>query len=134
MFHLLCIAMKKQIVGVLSGALGLLLFLSFSLGNTPEDDFPEEIGAILKSSCVGCHNDEARSEDAKKAVQFDLWEDYRTTKKIGILGKIGEVVEEGKMPPKKFLEKNPDKKLSGEQQKLLVEWTKKESERLMQGN
>lgn len=126
--------MKKQILGVLVGALGLLLLLSFSLGNTAKDEFPEEIDAILKTSCMGCHNEEARSEDAKKAVQFDLWDDYRVTKKIGILGKIGEVVEEGKMPPKKFLEKNPDRKLSGEQQKLLVEWTKKESERLMQGD
>lgn len=126
--------MKKQILGVLIGALGLLLLLSFSLGNTAKDEFPEEIDAILKTSCVGCHNVEARSEDAKKAVQFDLWDDYRVTKKIGILGKIGEVVEEGKMPPTKFLEKNPDRKLSAEQQKLLVEWTKKESERLMQGN
>lgn len=126
--------MKKQIVGVISGVLVLILLLSFSLGNTAKDDIPEEIGAILSSSCMGCHNEEARSEDAKNAVQFDLWEDYRVTKKIGILGKIGEVVEEGKMPPPKFLERNPDKKLSSEHQKLLVEWTKKESERLMQGN
>ena len=49
-------------------------------------------------------------------------------------GKMGEVIEEGKMPPKKFLEKNPDKKLTEDQTKLLLEWTKTESERLMQGN
>ena len=126
--------MKKQIVVVLLGGMGLLLFLSFNQGNRADDVFPEEIGAILKSSCLGCHNAEARSEDAKKAVQFDQWNDFRVTKKIGILEKMGEVLEEGKMPPEKFLEKNPDKKLSKEQQKLLVDWTKKESERLMQGN
>jgi len=121
-------------LGVLIGALGLLLFLSFNQSNRADDVFPEEVGAILKSSCLGCHNTEARSEDAKKAVQFDLWDDYRVTKKIGILGKMGEVIEEGKMPPKKFLEKNPDKKLTEDQTKLLLEWTKTESERLMQGN
>ena len=125
--------MKKQIAGVLLGGMGLLLFLSFNQGNRADDVFPEEIGAILKSSCLGCHNAEARSEDAKKAVQFDQWNDFRVTKKIGILETMGEVLEEGKMPPEKFLEKNPDKKLSKEQQKLLVDWTKKESERLMQG-
>jgi len=125
--------MKKQIVGVMLGGMGLLLFLSFNQGNRADDVFPEEIGAILKSSCFGCHNAEARSEDAKNAVQFDAWNDYRVTKKIGILEKMGEVLEEGKMPPKKFLENNPDKKLSEEQGKLLVDWTKKESERLMQG-
>ena len=126
--------MKKQFVRVLFGGLLLFLILSFNQGPGAGDAIPEEIGAILKTSCVGCHNAEARSEDAKKAVQFDLWDDYRVTKKIGILGKMGEVLEEGKMPPKKFLEKNPDKKLTEEHQKLLVDWTKKESERLMQAS
>lgn len=126
--------MKKQFVRVLLGGLLLFVFLSFNQGPGAGDTIPEEIGAILKTSCLGCHNAEARSEDAKKAVQFDLWDDYRVTKKIGILGKIGEVVEEGKMPPEKFLDKNPDKKLTEEHQKLLVDWTKKESERLMQSS
>lgn len=126
--------MKKQMLGVLIGALGLLVLLSFNQGNRADDVFPEEIGTILKSSCLGCHNAEGRSEDAKNAVQFDIWDDYRVTKKIGILGKMGEVLEEGKMPPKKYLENNPDKKLSEEQQKLLLDWTKQESQRLMQGN
>ncbi len=126
--------MKKQIVGVLIGGICLLIFLSFNQGNRADDVIPEEVGAILTSSCIGCHNAEGRSEDAKNAVQFDTWDNYRVTKKIGILGKMGEVIEEGKMPPNKYLENNPDKKLTEEQQKLLLDWTKQESERLMQGN
>jgi len=126
--------MRKQITLVLIGAFGLLMFLSLNFSRAADDGFPEEVGAILTSSCFGCHNAEARSEDAKKAVQFDAWDDYRVTKKIGILGKMGEVIEEGKMPPKKYLENNPDKKLTEDQQKLLLDWTKKESERLMQAN
>ena len=126
--------MKKQIVGVLIGGICLLIFLSFNQGNRADDVIPEEVGAILTSFCLDCHNAEGRSEDAKNAVQFDNWDDYRVTKKIGILGKMGEVIEEGKMPPKKYLENNPDKKLTEEQQKLLFDWTKQESERLMQGN
>lgn len=126
--------MKKQFVWVLLGVLGLMVFLSFNQGPGAGDEIPEEIATILKSSCLACHNAEARSEDAKKAVQFDIWDDYRVTKKIGILGKMGEVVEEGKMPPKKYLENNPDKMLTEEQLKLFLDWTKEESERLMQGN
>jgi hypothetical protein len=126
--------MRKQITLLLLGAFGLLILPSLYQGRTADDEIPEEIGAILKSSCLGCHNSEGRSEDAKNAVQFDAWDDYRVTKKIGILGKMGEVIEEGKMPPERYLENNPDKKLTEEQKKLLLDWTKQESERLMQGN
>ena len=126
--------MKKQGVLILLGGMGLLLFLSFNQSRTANEGIPEEIGAILKSSCYDCHTSGAKSEDAKKAVQFDLWDDYRVTKKVGMLGKIGEMVEEGKMPPKKYLENKPDRKLTEDQKNLLVDWTKKESERLMQDN
>ena len=126
--------MKKQIIFILLGGMGLLLFLSFNEGRTSEDVIPEEISAILESSCYDCHSTGAKSEDALKAVQFDVWDDYRVTKKIGTLGKIAEVVEEGKMPPKKYLEHKPDKKLTEDQKKLLLDWTKKESESLMQAN
>jgi hypothetical protein len=126
--------MKKQITLALIGVLGLLLFLSLNQGRTADDGIPEEIGAILTSSCYDCHSTGSRSEDALKAVQFDLWDDYRVTKKIGILGKMGEVIEEEKMPPKKYLDNKPDRKLTEAQKKQVLDWTKKESERLMQGN
>ena len=126
--------MKKRIFFIMAGGMGLLVFLSFNQVRPADEGIPEEIGAILKTSCFGCHNEEARSDDAKNAVQFDHWDEYRTIKKISILEKMGEVLEEGKMPPPRFLENNPDKKLSEEQRKQLVDWTKKESERLMQGN
>jgi hypothetical protein len=35
------------------------------------------------------------------------------------------------MPPKRFLEKNPDKKLTDEEIKILTEWVKKESASLL---
>jgi hypothetical protein len=126
--------MKKQSALILLGGMGILLLMSFNQGGTSTEAFPEEIGTLLKSSCYDCHTSGAKSDDAKKAVQFDLWEDYRLTKKVGLLGKIGEMVEEGKMPPKKYLEHKPDRKLTEDQKNLLVNWTKKESERLMQDN
>jgi hypothetical protein len=126
--------MKKQILLIVTGGVGLFLFLSLNQNRAADDGFPEEIDAILASSCFGCHNSEARSDDAKKAVQFDLWDDYRVIKKIGILGEIEEVMEEGKMPPPKFLENNPEKGLTAEQRKLLLDWAKQESGRLMEGN
>jgi len=125
--------MKKQIVGILLGGMALLVLLSFNDSPKGDQEIPEEISSILKSSCYDCHSKGANSEKAQKAVQFDLWDDYRLTKKIGLLAEIGEVIEEGDMPPKKYLEHKPDRKLTESQKTNLVEWTKKESERLMKG-
>lgn len=126
--------MKKQLIGILLGGMILLVFLSFNESRIGDEGIPEELGVILKSSCYDCHSKGAKSEKALKAVQFDLWDDYRVTKKIGILAEISEVVEEGKMPPKKYLEHKPDRKLSEVQKKQLLDWAKKEAEALMQGN
>jgi hypothetical protein len=52
-------------------------------------------------------------------------------KKITTLKEIAEVLEKGEMPPKKFLEKNPDKKLTEEQVKILTDWSKKEMDALL---
>ena len=52
-------------------------------------------------------------------------------KKIGILSKMGEVVEEDKMPPQKYLNNKPQAKLSETQKKQFLDWISKESERLM---
>jgi hypothetical protein len=69
-----------------------------------------------------------------KALDFEKWNEYRLTKQIGLLGDIGKMVEEGKMPPGKYLDNKPDRKLSEVQKKLLADWTKQEADKLMQGN
>ena len=69
-----------------------------------------------------------------KAIDFDQWDQYRLSKQIGLLGDIGKVVEEGKMPPGKYLEKKPDRKLSESQIKLLADWTKQGADKLMQAD
>ncbi len=124
--------MKKQIIGILLGGMGLLVFLSFNETGLDDKGIPEEVKGILKSSCYDCHIKGAKSEKALEAVQFDLWDNYKLTKKIGILAEIAEVIEEDKMPPEKYLEHKPDKKLTGDQKKLLIDWVKKETELLMQ--
>lgn len=126
--------MKKHMYFLVFAGMGFLLFSSLSQEAAPNSDFPEEIDLILKTSCFDCHNEEARSEDAKKAVQFDLWNDYRVIKKIGILSKMAEVVEEDKMPPQKYLKNKPDAQLSESQKELFLDWTEKESGRLMENN
>ncbi len=126
--------MKKQIVLFLATGVLFLFFQSFSPDAPPESIFPDEITNILKTSCYDCHFTGASSEKALKAVNFAQWEEYRLTKQIGLLGDIGKMVEEKKMPPGKYLENKPEAALSEEQIKQLADWTKQESDKLMQAN
>lgn len=125
--------MKKQLVLLVATGILFLFFQSFRPEPPAESAIPDEISAILKTSCFDCHFTGSNSEKAINAVNFDLWDQYRLTKQIGLLGDIGEVLEEGKMPPGKYLENKPEAKLSESQQKKLSEWTREEAEKLMQG-
>jgi len=127
-------AMKKQIVYIASAGIIFLFFQSFLSGSLKRQEIPDEIGTILKTSCYNCHSTGSRAEKALDKINFDDWDDYKLIKKIELLGDIGKVLEEGKMPPEKFLERNPDAKLSEDQSNLLIDWTKKEADMLMQGN
>jgi len=52
-------------------------------------------------------------------------------KKISAYKHIGEVVEKNEMPPKKFLERKPESKLTELEKKTLMDWAKKEAEALV---
>ncbi|MCK4751634.1 MAG: heme-binding domain-containing protein, partial [Bacteroidales bacterium] len=96
------------------------------------ENIPEDVKKILSNSCYACHSTGAKAENAVKALNFRKWNDYKTTKKIGLLNNISEVVEEGAMPPEKFLKKYPEKALSGEDKEIILEWTKKETAKIME--
>ncbi len=126
--------MKKSIVIIgLAGGL-FFLFQAFSVKIEAAGEIPEEVNKVLETSCIGCHSTGARNEDGPKALNFEKWDEYKLTKQIGLLGKIGELVEEDKMPPAKFIEHRPEAKLTESQKKLIFDWTEKESSHLMEGN
>ena len=91
--------MKKQLVLLLATGILFLIFQSFRPEPPSEIGFPDEISTILKSSCYDCHSTANGSEKPLKALDFEKWNEYRLTKQIGLLGDIGKMVEEGKMPP-----------------------------------
>ena len=126
--------MKKQIVSLVMAGIFILFLQSFIPEPAFENGFPDEISTILKTSCYDCHTTGARSADALKAIDFLIWDDYKVTKKISTLGDICKMIEEGKMPPKKYLENKPESQLSEAQKKILCDWTKTEPDKLMQGN
>lgn len=126
--------MKKRIALIVIAGGMFVLFQASRPDPELIPQIPEEVSTILESSCYNCHTTGSKSEDALKAVNFSDWEAYRVSKKVAVLGDIGKVIEKGKMPPEKFLDNNPDKKLSDAQKKSIIDWTKEASDKLLEAN
>ncbi len=92
-------------------------------------DIPENIKAILDTKCMGCHSDETKPGKSKSKMNFDKLTngEYSTGKVISKLDKITKMLSKDKMPPQKFLDKYPDKKLTDEESKLLSDWASQTS-------
>lgn len=126
--------MKNRLILIVLAAGGFILLQSHILKNRAELNPPEEVQQILVSSCYDCHSSAGTNEDARKALDFEQWDDYRLTKKISVLGEIAEVVEKDKMPPGKYLEFKPDRKLEAAQKELIVKWAEETADALLEGN
>jgi mono/diheme cytochrome c family protein len=132
--------MKKNIGFSILPLLALVVFVAAQNISTvspqlPQDadaKWPEEVKAILDGTCYGCHTDDNGSEKSRNALNFSKWEDYKLTKKIGKLNDISEVLKEKKMPPKKYIEKFPDKALSDKQIGVITNWANAEANKLME--
>jgi mono/diheme cytochrome c family protein len=96
-----------------------------------EKELPEQVKSIIDQSCFQCHNADSENEKAREALDFKTIGELGKVKKITTLKEIAEMVEKGEMPPKKFLEKFPEKKLTEEQAKILADWSKKEIDALL---
>lgn len=92
---------------------------------------PDDVKAIVKNSCFGCHNTDSKNEDGKKALDFKTLDSLSPTKMIKAFKEMDEVLEKNEMPPKKFLAKYPDKKLSDADRTVLMDWANKEAKALM---
>lgn len=127
--------MRKK--SFISGLVVLFLIVSTVVFATdkPSDSqavkMPEDVQAIIKKSCFGCHNTDSKNDDAKEELDFKKLEDLSLMKKISAYKHIGETIEENEMPPKKFLEWKPESKLTDDEKKTLIAWAKKEAEALV---
>ena len=126
--------MKKP-VAFLVVAVGVCFLLqAFKPIPAPGPGIPEEVKAVLRTSCFDCHSNDGSSKKAKIALNFDKWGKYKLTKKIYKLEDICTLVGESKMPPEKYLKSKPDRALSDDQKKLICDWTGKESVKLIEGS
>ena len=122
----------------------ILLFIGlFSLSLTAKDgnktttyrpfEMTPEVKAIVENKCYGCHNTESQNDKGKEKLDFDKMDELSKLKKISSYKEIAEVVEENEMPPSRFLERYPDKKLTEEERKAIMDWANKEAENLVKG-
>jgi len=132
--------MKKISILMMTLVLGFM-FVNFSLADkkTPQEEVktatatyqvPDDVQQILDKSCVGCHSSDSKNLKAKSKLQFDEFADMKLHKQVGKLADIAEVVNEGDMPPKKFLSNNPDRELTYEEKVKLANWAAEMAEKL----
>ncbi len=125
---------KKKIISIVV-ALFLIVSTAVIAANKPvktkANKMPDNVHAIIKKSCFGCHNTNSHNEDAKEDLDFTKLEGLSKMQKIGAYKDIVDVVEENEMPPEKFVQKHADKKLTAAEKKTLIEWAKKEANALM---
>jgi len=100
----------------------------------PTDDLvvmPENVKTVVDNKCYGCHSPESKSDKAKNKLMWDDLNKLSKIKIISTLDAISEVTEKGEMPPEKFLESHPEKKLTDEEAKLLKEWAISSAEKIL---
>lgn len=131
--------MRKALFLLILASVGILFaFNVTNAPNSPQDKpkldigAPGEVTAILENSCFGCHNDGSQNEKSKAKLNFSKWNDLDKIKKISGLNDIAEVIEEGTMPPQKFLANYPDKALTKEQGEVINKWIDDYSSQLME--
>jgi hypothetical protein len=111
---------------------GIFLTHSFTTVQTPDTiKLPENVKTIVDKSCFGCHNTESTNDDAKEALDFNTFNELRRVRKITKLKEIAETVNKDEMPPKRFLEKFPEKRLTDLEKQAIIIWTKTETDRLI---
>ncbi len=92
--------------------------------------FPEDVKAIIDAKCMGCHKPDSRNTKAKEKLQWASVAKMNKEEQDHFIDEMFEVLEDGKMPPKKALERRPQMKLTDEETKTLLAWVEAEEKRL----
>ena len=94
--------------------------------------YPENVKTIIDNKCFGCHSAEARSEEAREALNWEELPDLSKGRQVATLDEIIEVIEEGIMPPQRMVEMNPDAALTDEEAQALQSWAETTADQLLQ--
>lgn len=144
---------------VLLGLLIVVFLIQFIPANLPEviennpddllqnNDIPEEIAAIIKTSCYDCHSNEtvypwyshvtpisflvARdTRIGRKNINFSNWQSLSRSDKAKALDEAAEEVDDGNMPLPIYPLTHPGARLSANERKAFVAWAEEFAESL----
>ncbi len=87
-------------------------------------EIPEQVQTIIQHACYGCHHTASKNLKGKKKLDFDKLAGLKTYKLAGKMQDIVDVLKKGKMPPKKFLAKYPDKALKQAEKEQMLSWAR----------
>lgn len=97
----------------------------------PKAYFPKKVNAIIQEKCYGCHSAEGKSQKAKDKLMWDDLEKMEKGAQLEKIQAIQKVLEKGSMPPEKFLEKMPEKKLTDKETATMKKWADKTASKLL---
>lgn len=86
-------------------------------------DLPPDVKVVVDQKCYGCHNADSKNDKGKAKLDWDQFKASKRGKQMAMMKKINEVVVNGDMPPKKYLENRPEGKLSEEDMAILTSWS-----------
>ncbi len=95
-------------------------------------NYAVEARAIIDQKCFGCHNPEAKNEKAKKKFMWDELPKSARQNQLKVMNDLLEVLNEGKMPPEKFLQFKPEAKLTEAESSTLWAWAGANAKKLNQ--
>ena len=101
-----------------------------SIPDQTEITFPDNVKKIIDAKCMGCHKPDARNEKARKKLQWEKVSKMNKEEQEHLIAELFEILEEGKMPPARAVERRPQMKLTEEETKILISWVEKEEKRL----
>jgi len=82
---------------------------------------PEDVAAILKNSCTGCHGN-GGGKLARSVWDFSSWNTYSPKKQFEKSTGICNAMTDGSMPPLDIRESYPDKVPTAKQMDLVCKW------------
>lgn len=93
-------------------------------------ELPDNVKVIVEAKCMNCHKPDARNEKAREKLQWVKVPEMNKEEQEHFIAEMFEVLEEGKMPPARMVERNPDMKLTEDESKALMAWVEKEDKRI----
>lgn len=84
---------------------------------------PSEVMKVIDKGCADCHKLPGMKM-ALGALNLSDWGKYSTEKQAAKANTMCNFVTKGKMPPKSYKNKNPDKALTSDEIKVICDWAK----------